>query len=147
MDDDVTAATHPQSLALDGSGTSDAEDGLVAANIDGLTGSLVPGGRRCAAIVTAILDDLLAGGAVTPGCADIAGLYALRLCIVILLREGNDAGLVVSKEFCELVDVLRCDSGLVASASDTLSETLNLARHGLGGGHICESYQDGKNGS
>lgn len=59
---------------------------------------------------------LLASGAVTPGRTDIAGLSALRLCIVILLGKGDDAGLVVSEKFYELVDVLRCDSGLITSA-------------------------------
>lgn len=125
--DNHVAAPHSQPLALDGSITSHSKDGLVAADVDGLSRSLPPGGRRSLAVVTAILDNLLAGGAGAPRCADIARLGALGFGVVILFGEGDDAGLVIGEELGELVNVLGCDGGHAASSSDTSSKTLNLS--------------------
>lgn len=57
--DNHVAAPHPQPLALDGGLTAHSEDGLVAADVDGLSRSLPPGGCGSVAAVAALLDDLL----------------------------------------------------------------------------------------
>lgn len=138
LDNDI-AAPHPQPLALDGSGAPNPKDGLVAADIYGLTGSLVPCGRRSASIVTSVLDDLLTCGASAPGRADIAGLGTLGLCKVVLLGQGDDTGLVIGQKLLELVDVLRCDGSHASTTGDTSGETLNLSRDALGGGQVGKS--------
>lgn len=125
--DNHVAAPHPQPLSLDGGPTAHSEDRLVAPDVDGLSRSLPPGGRGSLAAVAALLDDLR--GAVTPGRTHIAGLGTFGLGVVVLFREGDDAGLVVGEELGELVNVFWCDGGCAASSSDTSSETLDLSRH------------------
>lgn len=134
LDDDVLdTTTHSQTLALDTSLVTHTENGLIRGNINRSPSSLVPRLTRSRLATTIILNNLLELVACAPAGADISRLGALRGGVVKLLGENNDTRVLVGEQLGQLLDGLRMIGSRLATARDTLCETLSLADDALRG--------------